>query len=232
MSLIVLEGLDGAGKSTQIDLLQQLLASRGLRYEYLHFPRFDAPIYGELIARFLRGELGAVDAVDPYVVALLYAGDRADAAPVIRRWLDEGKFVILDRYVYSNVAFQCAKLSSEEERRALKRWILDTEYGYYRLPHPDVSLFLDVPFSFTERKLTQAREGGDRDYLQGAHDIHEASLDLQQRVRGVYLDAAREDAAFRVVDCCAPDGSMETPERIFSKIEAALAPLLNAAADA
>ena len=57
MSLIVLEGLDGAGKSTQIDLLQQLLASRGLRYEYLHFPRFDAPIYGELIARFLRGEL-------------------------------------------------------------------------------------------------------------------------------------------------------------------------------
>ena len=140
--------------------------------------------------------------------------------------------VVLDRYVYSNVAFQCAKLSSEEERRALKRWILDTEYGYYRLPRPDVSLFLDVPFSFTERKLTQAREGGDRDYLQGAHDIHEASLDLQQRVRGVYLDAAREDAAFRVVDCCAPDGSMETPERIFSKIEAALAPLLNAAADA
>ena len=58
------------------------------------------------------------------------------------------------------------------------------------------------------------------------------ALDLQQRVRGVYLDAAREDAAFRVVDCCAPDGSMETPERIFSKIEAALAPLLNAAADA
>ena len=71
-----------------------------------------------------------------------------------------------------------------------------------------------------------------REYLQGGQDIHEASLDLQQRVRGVYLDAAREDAAFRVVDCCAPDGSMETPERIFSKIEAALAPLLNAAADA
>ena len=96
---------------------------------------------------------------------------------------------------------------------------------------PTCRCFWTFP-SFTERKLTQAREGGDRDYLQGAHDIHEASLDLQQRVRGVYLDAAREDAAFRVVDCCAPDGSMETPERIFSKIEAALAPLLNAAADA
>jgi len=229
---IVLEGLDGAGKSTQIRMLRQLLAERGVESEYVHFPRFDAPVYGELIARFLRGEFGGVNEVDPYLVALLFAGDRAAAGPQIRAWIAEGKAVVLDRYVYSNVAFQCAKLSSEDERRALKRWILDTEYGYYRLPRPDVSLFLDVPFSFTERKLTQAREGGDRDYLQGAHDIHEASLDLQQRVRGVYLDAAREDAAFRVVDCCAPDGSMETPERIFSKIEAALAPLLNAAADA
>ena len=229
---IVLEGLDGAGKSTQIRMLQELFARRGVACRYLHFPRFDAPVFGDLIARFLRGELGTVEAVDPYLVALLFAGDRGDAAAEIRQWLASGEAVVLDRYVYSNVAFQCAKLSSEDERRALKRWILDTEYGYYRLPRPDVSLFLDVPFSFTERKLTQAREGGDRDYLQGAHDIQEASLDLQQRVRGVYLDAAREDAAFRVVDCCAPDGSMETPERIFSKIEAALAPLLNAAADA
>ena len=229
---IVLEGMDGAGKSTQIRMLQELFARRGVACRYLHFPRFDAPVFGDLIARFLRGELGTVEAVDPYLVALLFAGDRGDAAAEIRQWLASGEAVVLDRYVYSNVAFQCAKLSSEEERRALKRWILDTEYGYYRLPRPDVSLFLDVPFSFTERKLTQAREGGDRDYLQGAHDIHEASLDLQQRVRGVYLDAAREDAAFRVVDCCAPDGSMETPERIFSKIEAALAPLLNAAANA
>ena len=213
-------------------MLPEPFARRGVACRYLHFPRFDAPVFGDLIARFLRGELGTVEAVDPYLVALLFAGDRGDAAAEIRQWLASGEAVVLDRYVYSNVAFQCAKLSSEDERRALKRWILDTEYGYYRLPRPDVSLFLDVPFSFTERKLTQAREGGDRDYLQGAHDIHEASLDLQQRVRGVYLDAAREDAAFRVVDCCAPDGSMETPERIFSKIEAALAPLLNAAADA
>ena len=182
---IVLEGLDGAGKSTQIRMLRQLFADRGVESEYVHFPRFDSPVYGQLIARFLRGEFGGVQEVDPYLVALIFAGDRADAAPQIRQWLAEGKAVVLDRYVYSNVAFQCAKLSSEEERRALKRWILDTEYGYYRLPRPDVSLFLDVPFSFTERKLTQAREGGDRDYLQGAHDIHEASLDLQQRVRGV-----------------------------------------------
>lgn len=228
MSLIVLEGLDGAGKSTQIDLLQQLLASRGLRYEYLHFPRFDAPIYGELIARFLRGELGAVDAVDPYVVALLYAGDRADAAPVIRRWLDEGKFVILDRYVYSNVGFQCAKLPAGERRDRLAQWILDLEFGYNDLPCPDLSLFLDVPFAFTERKLTEVREGDDRDYLQGSRDIHEDALDLQRRVREVYLTAAAKDDSLRVVDCSDPSGAMDSPEHNFEKIRAVLAPILDA----
>lgn len=98
---IVLEGLDGAGKSTQVQLLRRLLADRGVRSEYIHFPRFDAPVYGDLIARFLRGEFGGVDEVNPYLVALLYAGDRAEAASQIRQWLSEGRAVVLDRYVLS-----------------------------------------------------------------------------------------------------------------------------------
>ena len=220
---IVLEGLDGAGKSTQIG---RLLAAQGVASEYLHFPRFDAPVYGELIARFLRGELGSVDKVDPYVVALLYAGDRADAAPRIRQWLDEGKAVLLDRYVYSNVGYQCAKLPAGADRDRLARWILDLEFGYNRLPRPDVSLFLDVPFAFTERKLAEVREGDDRTYLNGAKDIHEGALDLQRRVREVYLSAAAEDPTLRVVECSDAAGAMDTPEGIFDKIRTAIEPLL------
>ena len=203
---IVLEGLDGAGKSTQIRMLRQLFADRGVESEYVHFPRFDSPVYGQLIARFLRGEFGGVQEVDPYLVALIFAGDRADAAPQIRQWLAEGKAVVLDRYVYSNVGFQCAKLPAGEERDRLADWIVNLEFGHNALPRPDLSLFLDVPFAFTERKLSEVREGDDRDYLQGGQDIHEASLQLQQDVRSVYLASAAKDPSLRVVDCSDASG--------------------------
>ena len=225
---IVLEGLDGAGKSTQIRMLRQLFADRGVESEYVHFPRFESRVYGQLIARFLRGEFGGVQEVDPYLVALIFAGDRADAAPQIRQWLAEGKAVVLDRYVYSNVGFQCAKLPAGEERDRLADWIVNLEFGHNALPRPDLSLFLDVPFAFTERKLSEVREGDDRDYLQGGQDIHEASLQLQQDVRSVYLASAAKDPSLRVVDCSDASGAMESPEGIFAKIRAELIPILGA----
>ena len=225
--LIVLEGLDGAGKSTQIKLLRQWLAEQGHATEYLHFPRFDAPVYGELIARFLRGEFGSVEAVNPYLVALIYAGDRADAAPMLREWLAAGKTVVLDRYLYSNVGYQCAKIEDPAERAKLARWIIDLEFDYHRIPRPDLSLFLDVPFAFTRRKLAEQRAGDDRSYLNGARDIHEDSLLLQQRVREVYLSEAQRDPQLRVVDCGTPEAAMAAPETIFERIRALVAPLLN-----
>lgn len=222
----MLEGLDGAGKSTQITKLRDMFRAQGVESEYLHFPRFDAPIYGELIARFLRGDLGSVESVNPYLVALLYAGDRADAATTIRQWLGEGKVVIVDRYVYSNIGYQCAKIADSIERNRLREWILHTEFEKFGIPKPNLSLFLDVPFAFTERKLSEVREGEDREYLQGGKDIHEASLDLQRRVREVYLESATMDDELKVVNCSTEEGGMASPEVIFERIMERVAPLL------
>ena len=222
----MLEGLDGAGKSTQITKLRDMFRAKGVESEYLHFPRFDAPVYGELIARFLRGDLGSVESVNPYLVALLYAGDRADAAATIRQWLGEGKVVIVDRYVYSNIGYQCAKIADSAERNTLREWILHTEFEEFGIPKPDVSLFLDVPFAFTERTLTEVREGEDREYLQGGKDIHEASLDLQRRVREVYLESAMMDDELKVVNCSTEEGGMASPDAIFERIMERVAPLL------
>ena len=222
----MLEGLDGAGKSTQITKLRDMFRAQGVESEYLHFPRFDAPIYGELIARFLRGDFGSVESVNPYRVALLYAGDRADAATTIRQWLGEGKVVIVDRYVYSNIGYQCAKIADSTERNRLREWILHTEFEEFGIPKPNLSLFLDVPFAFTERKLSEVREGEDREYLQGGKDIHEASLDLQRRVREVYLESATMDDELKVVNCSTEEGGMASPEVIFERIMERVAPLL------
>jgi dTMP kinase len=218
MKFIVIEGLDGAGKSTQIKLLKNYFSSLGYRSEYLHFPRTDAPYFGQLIARFLRGEFGSINDVDPYLVAMLYAGDRKDAAGKISGWLAKGNMVILDRYTYSNIAYQCAKLSDKIERADLMKWIYNLEFVHFAIPRPDLSIFLDVPFSFTEKKLSLERRGTDRSYLNGSADIHESSLDFQKKVREVYLDVARTDKKLSVVNCGSKDGSMLPQADIFSLI--------------
>ncbi|MDP4209812.1 MAG: dTMP kinase [Bacteroidota bacterium] len=217
MALLVIEGLDGAGKSTQVGMLQNYLKERGMAYEYLHFPRTDSPVYGDLVARFLRGELGDLNAVNPYLVALIYAGDRADARVMLEGWLAKGTTIILDRYVYSNIAYQCAKLQDEQGRVALKSWILDTEFGYFKLPKPDLNIFLDVPFNFTKNKLTSQRSGDDRSYLNGQRDIHEEDLGFQGRVREVYLSLENEERFVRI-DCSGGGQSMLPPGEIFKKI--------------
>ncbi|MBQ9660121.1 MAG: thymidylate kinase [Bacteroidales bacterium] len=217
--LIVLEGLDGAGKSTQVRLFREYLGSICPRLEYIHFPRYDAPVYGALIGKFLRGGFGSIERVHPQLVALLFAEDRADAAPQIRRTLSEGGTVLLDRYVYSNIAYQCAKLPSREEAEELREWINNTEYGHFGLPRPDLNIFLDVPIGFVEQSLSAQRAGADRGYLHGRQDIHEADIAFQRRVRDMYRRQAALDPHFIVVDCSGEDGAMLPPDVIFDKIK-------------
>lgn len=217
MAFVVIEGLDGSGKSTQLKILMDYLEGRGVRYHYLHFPRTGSPVYGELIAAFLRGDLGPLEAVNPYLVALIYAGDRMDASTQVRTWLSEGCLVIADRYVHSNIAFQCAKLPDAEQQK-LWDWILHLEYEYNGIPKPDLSVFLDVPFDFTREKLNEARTGSDRKYLGGGRDIHEDDLAFQEKVRAVYHRIADRDDGLELVDCAGRAGKVLSPEKIFDKL--------------
>jgi len=218
MKFIVIEGLDGAGKSTQINLLKEYLTDQKITYKYLHFPRTDSPVFGELIARFLRGEFGSINSVNPYLVALIYAGDRMDASTKIKKWLEQKYLVVTDRYLYSNIAFQCAKIKDKDEKEKLKKWIKNLEYNYYKIPQPHLSLFLDVPLTFTAEKLVRKRFGNDRDYLKGKKDIHEVDLNFQKQVRNVYLSEVESDKNFITIDCSQDKDNIAHPEQIFKKI--------------
>jgi len=218
MKFIVIEGLDGAGKSTQIKYLGEYLADLGISHYYQHFPRTDSPIFGDLIAKFLRGEFGNLEEVNPYLVALIYAGDRKDAADIISQHLANNQYVIVDRYVYSNIAYQCAKIADEKKRDELKDWIINLEYSYYKIPKPDLNVFLDVPFQFTASKLSTERTGDDRDYLNGNTDIHEKDLEFQRFVREVYINQASVDESLKIVNCTDKGDKMLPPDKIFAKI--------------
>lgn len=218
MKFLVVEGVDGSGKSTQIKLIRNHLESNNILYKYLHFPRTEEGIFGDLIAKFLRGDLGSIDSVNPYLVALIYAGDRKDAASLINRWLNDGFLVLLDRYVYSNIAFQCAKVSNKEQREELRKWILELEFIHNAIPKPDLNILLDVPFSFTQKNLNETRTGAERNYLHGTRDIHEEDLDFQRRVREMYLWQAQTETDLRIIDCNDAEGGMRNPQSIFNNI--------------
>src|SRR3989304_9541754 len=104
-TLIAIEGVDGAGKRTQTELLGRALAARGVSCVTFSFPRYES-FFGKMIAGFLNGEFGALEAVDPRLTALLYAGDRLEAKPELEAALAAGKKILADRSIASNPAHQ------------------------------------------------------------------------------------------------------------------------------
>ncbi len=92
------------------------------------------------------------------------------------------------------------------------------EYEYFKIPKPDLSIFLDVPPSFTQQQLTKERDGDDRDYLNGAKDIHEEDLNFQQQVRMIYMNQVAIREKFKMVNCANSSNEMGTPDEIFSKV--------------
>ena len=215
---IAIEGLDGSGKSTQIDLLIQHFEKEKIPTKFIHFPRHHIGVFGNLISRFLRGEFGTVDKVHPQLVALLFAEDRKDFATTMQSWLNEDCIILVDRYVLSNIAFQCAKLTDLTEKETLKNWILNFEYEYNKIPMPDLSFYLEVPFSFTQHALSIRRKNEERTYLQGQEDIHENDLLLQQAVKYEYESLIQTQKNIIKIKCYNNENNMRSKESIHQEI--------------
>lgn len=209
--LINLEGNDGAGKSSQIKLITEYLESVGKTYKQVHFPMYGSNKFAEVISMFLRGDLGKNDEVDPLFVANIYAMDRYKYKPQLIKDLDQYDYVILDRYVFSNMGFQGAKYDTDEKRQGIVKWINDFEFTFLQLPYPDTILYFDLPIDVIKDRL-YGRE--DREYLDGKQDIHESDLTFQSRVRKIYLGLKTFDN-YNIVNCIGDRNEVLTPEDLF-----------------
>ena len=124
--LIAIEGIDGSGKRTQLDLLEKALRARGVSTHSTGFPHYES-WFGKMVGQFLNGDFGALETVDPHFAALLYAGDRFEAKQELSAALDQGKLILADRYIASNLAHQTARVSPGK-RDEFIAWIEHLEY--------------------------------------------------------------------------------------------------------
>ena len=217
--LLVLDGLDGSGKSTQQLLLEQYLAAQKLPYRVVSFPDYEQPS-SALVKMYLSGEFGKnVNDVNAYAASSFYAVDRyASFHKFWKRDYDAGAIILATRYTTSNAIHQMSKLP-RQEWDAFLNWLQDYEYGKLELPRPDMVFFLDMAPQVA-RGLISQRYGGD----ESKRDLHEADQQYLDRCRPAALYAAKA-MGWQVISC--DDGTTPLkPEQIRDMLLTAAKPLL------
>ena len=209
--LIVIEGTDGSGKSTQFRLLTDRLESEQVKFQKLVFPQYSEPS-SALIRMYLGGEFGKSPSdVNAYAASAFYSVDRyASYRKVWGKWYEEGGLVVSDRYTTSNAVHQASK-EPEDKREDFLNWLYDFEYNKLGLPRPDLVIYLDVPTDFTE-KMLRHRETETHTHA----DIHEQDMQYLATCRRMGR-AAAEHYGWTVIRCVR-DGAMRSMEDIHEEI--------------
>ena len=213
--LIVIEGTDGSGKSTQFRLMSERLEQDSVQFRHIVFPRYNEES-SALIRMYLGGQFGKKPSdVNAYAASSFYAVDRyASYKMDWGQWYDQGGVVLSDRYTTSNAVHQASKEQGQARKDFLK-WLYEFEYDQLGLPRPDLTIYLDVPTDFTE-KMLRGREQATNTKA----DIHEKDTQYLATCR----ECGRDAAAFygwKVIQCVR-DGAMRSVEDIHNEIYAAV----------
>ncbi len=214
--LVAVEGADKAGKHTQVVKAIEYLRSQGIMAETLDFPQYDT-FFGGIAKDYLNGKFGAIRDLPAEYTMLPYALDRMKFAPKIMSWLDDGKFVILDRYVYSN-SFSVAKSHKWEWNNKIQ-YMEDLEFVHLGNPRPDhnIYLYVDPVISYNMRKE------GMKAYQNGRPDLHESDFKLLHDVSNVYKYIAQKNPqTWTVIDEMKENNRRMSVDEVFAKIQPAL----------
>ncbi len=217
--LIVFEGTDGSGKSTQFDLLTKAVERQNIPFHRLRFPQYAEPS-SALIRMYLGGELGdSPDQVNAYAASTFYAVDRyASYVKVWGKVYEEGGLILSDRYTTSNAVHQAGKVTGAE-RPGFLAWLSDLEYTKMGLPKPDLVICLDMPTELA-CQLMRGREAQTNTQA----DIHEQDVDYLKKCRQMALEAA-EFYGWKVISC-GKNGGIRPVEEIHQEIMTLVQPCL------
>lgn len=201
--LIIVEGLDGSGKSTQVALLEKYFTDENISYKKIKLPDYDSPS-STLVNMYLAGEFGKdANDVNAYAAGAFYAVDRFASYKLNwKKDYENDVLILADRYATSNSIYQMEKIDESEWDEYLD-WSADFEYNKIGIPKPDLVIYLDMPVEISQKLMT-SRYNGDED----KKDVHEANVDFLNKCRKTALYAA-DKQGWKVIPCS--DGENPLP---------------------
>jgi len=189
---IVIEGIDGSGKSTQTKLLIARLKKNKLKVKTMHFPQHGHEVFGNLVDSYLNNHFGHATRLDYRLASVLYAADRFEAKEKINRWLGEGYWVVLDRYTESNFGHQASKVRDKEKRLQIMEWLYNLDYKVFKNPKPDMTIFLQVDEKLVSKLM---------DKMGKSKDGHEGNVSFLRRSRIAYQEACDKFGYWKKIKC-------------------------------
>nr|AIA12190.1 Thymidylate kinase [uncultured bacterium] len=214
-SLFVIDGADGSGKATQTKLLVEHLQREGYKVETFDFPRYKDNFFGAFIGDCIAGKHGDFVHLDPYIASSLYAADRMETRPHIEKALQQGKVVVLDRYVSSNQLHQSGKVKNSRERRKFLEWLDRMEHEIFGLPRPEAIFYLDVPQWVSARLLKEQMARDKKVYLKkGGKDTVEEDAAYLAHARESALKLLKEQKNWLKIVCVTKKGELLPKEAI------------------
>lgn len=200
--LIVLDGTDGSGKTTQVELLAKRLKREGMAVKVVDFPEYYKNFFGAFIGHCLSEQYFNFLNVHPKIASILYAADRFESSDKIKKWLKQGKIVICNRYVSANQIHQGGKIKNAKKRNDFIKWLDKMEYEVFKISKPDIVLYLSLPINIV-LKLLKNRESSKmkREYLKKKKDVHENDVNFLINSRKSALKLVKEIPNFIKIEC-------------------------------
>ncbi len=220
--LIVIDGTDGSGKTTQANLLIKHLRKDGRKVKFIHFPQYEENFFGKFIAHCLSEQYYKWVNIHPKIASVVYAADRWESKEKIQKLLKGGYVIVMDRYISSNQIHQGGKIASIKKREAFMDWLAEMEYEVFKIPRPDLTVYLSLPIENVLRLIKERNYKGARAYLGSKKDVHEKDKNFLKNSIKSAIWLAKTQKNWMKVDCMenkALRGIEDIHSEIYGKIK-------------